>query len=54
MKHWPEYAQNGKESVLVEDILRHEGGMVKFSRAIKVDELLTENIKKNSIGALIE
>jgi len=39
MKHWPEYAQNGKESIKIEDVFRHEGGMPKFSRALTLDEV---------------
>jgi CubicO group peptidase (beta-lactamase class C family) len=26
-KHWPEFANNGKEQMKVEDILRHEAGI---------------------------
>jgi CubicO group peptidase (beta-lactamase class C family) len=54
MTHWPEYAQNGKEAIKIEDVFRHESGMPKFSRALTLDEVQTEAIKKNSIGAVIE
>jgi CubicO group peptidase (beta-lactamase class C family) len=27
--YWPEFGQNGKENMLVEDIMRHEAGMPK-------------------------
>ena len=44
-KHWKEFVQNGKEQITVEDVLRHESGLQKFSKSIKLEELLTDNIK---------
>ena len=29
-KHWPEFAQNGKENVRICDVLRHESGLAHF------------------------
>ena len=26
-KYWPEFAQNGKEHITVQDVLRHESGL---------------------------
>ena len=31
-KHWPEFARNGKENVLIESILRHESGLSKIQQ----------------------
>ena len=31
-QYWPEFAQNGKENILVEDILRHDSGLHIFSK----------------------
>ena len=31
IKHWPEFGKNGKESVTIADVLRHEGGVPFFS-----------------------
>jgi len=53
-KYWPEFGKNGKENLLVEDIMRHEGGMSKFKNKVKVEHTWPENIKKNKIGKMIE
>ena len=53
-KYWPEFAQNGKENITVADVLRHEGGLDKFDETMPNDYVLTENIKQNKIGAVIE
>ena len=52
--YWPEFAQNGKESILVKDVLRHDAKMPAFSQRINLQWTLTENIKKNMIGKIIE
>jgi len=53
-KHWPEFAQNGKENLKICDILRHEGGMPWFHQSLKVADLVPENLKKNHVGKVIE
>jgi CubicO group peptidase (beta-lactamase class C family) len=53
-EYWPEFAGNGKEATTVADLLRHEGGMAALDVSIDPADLLTENIKKNSVGQIIE
>jgi len=36
--YWPEFAKNGKEDILVEDVLRHDSGLFGFCREIRYDE----------------
>jgi len=52
--YWPEFAQNGKQDVTVADLMRHEAGLAGWDTALDVTDALTENIKKNSIGKIIE
>ena len=52
--YWPEFAQNGKENITVADVMRHEAGMEKFEETMPYEWCLTENIKKNKIGEVIE
>lgn len=52
--YWPEFGANGKGSLVVADLMRHEAGLAGFNVAIDPTDLLTENIKKNKIGKLIE
>ena len=54
VKYWPAFAGGGKESVLVADLMRHEAGLVNFSRSINTTDLLTPNIKQNRVGEIIE
>jgi len=46
--YWPEFAKNGKEDILVEDVLRHESGLFGFHRNLRNDEPL------ESLGKAIE
>ncbi len=53
-KYWPEFAKNGKEDITVEQLLRHEAGLGQWIGKFKFEDLLTENIKKNAIGKVVE
>ena len=52
--YWPEFEQNGKENMKIEDIMRHDAGLAKFPTKFSISDVQTENIKKNSIGSVIE
>ena len=39
-KHWPEFAQNGKENVTISDVFRHQSGLGMVSNNIFI-------VKKN-------
>ena len=52
--YWPEFAKNGKENIKVSDIMRHEAGLNVYEASIKKEWLLTENVKKNAMGRIIE
>ena len=53
-KYWPEFAAHEKENITVADLMRHEAGLVEFKHTFQHDELFTENIKRNSVGSVIE
>ena len=53
-KYWPEFAQNGKSNITLEQVLRHEAGLQKLSKSIKLKQVLTKHIKNNEIGEIIE
>ena len=53
-KHWPEFAKNGKGSITVAQLMRHEAGLARFSKPIPLEFLTAENIKKNKVGEIIE
>jgi len=52
--YWPEFAQNGKQDITVADLMRHEAGLAGWDTSLDVDDVLTENIKTNKIGKIIE
>ena len=54
VQHWPEFGQAGKQDLTVADLMRHEAGLAALSVSIKPEDLLTENIKQNRIGEIIE
>ena len=52
--YWPEFGQNDKNDVTVADLMRHEAGLASLENPPKIEDTWTENIKKNSIGSIIE
>ena len=52
--YWPEFGQNGKDKILVRDVLCHDAGLARLHKKIESSDLLPENIKQNSIGKIIE
>ncbi len=52
--HWPEFANNGKENTTIAELMRHEAGLVDFKHTFEPQNLLTQEIKNNSIGSVIE
>ena len=53
-QHWPEFGQAGKDQLTIADLMRHEAGLASLSVSINPEDLLTENIKQNKIGAILE
>ena len=54
--YWPEFGNSacGKENLTVADVMRHEANLEKLDISIPIESTLTENIKKNMIGKVIE
>lgn len=40
-KHWPEFANGGKDKITIADVLRHEGGVPAFTKEGKVEVVIT-------------
>ncbi|MBT8140011.1 MAG: beta-lactamase family protein [Gammaproteobacteria bacterium] len=53
-QYWPEFGANGKDGLTVAQLMRHEAGLANFDTSIDLEDLFTENIKKNAIGKIIE
>ena len=54
IEYWPEFGEHGKNNLTVADLLRHEGGMAAFDTSLDPEDLLTQNIKENRIGQVVE
>lgn len=52
--YWPEFAANGKGDLKVADLMRHEAGLAVFNTSLNPEDLLTQNIKQNKVGQVIE
>jgi CubicO group peptidase (beta-lactamase class C family) len=52
--YWPEFGKNGKHELTVAELMRHEAGLAALNTSLEAGDLLTENIKLNKIGNLIE
>jgi CubicO group peptidase (beta-lactamase class C family) len=52
--YWPEFGSNGKGELTIADLMRHEAGLANFDTSMALDDLLTQNIKQNSVGRIIE
>lgn len=53
-QYWPEFGANGKEGVTIADLMRHEAGLANFDTSLDMEDLFTENIKRNAVGRVIE
>ena len=53
-QYWPEFGANGKQGLTIADLMRHEAGLANFDTSIDLEDLFTENIKKNVVGRIIE
>jgi CubicO group peptidase (beta-lactamase class C family) len=52
--YWPEFAKQGKQNLTVAELMRHEAGLAAFNVSLEPADLLTENIKQNKVGRIIE
>ena len=52
--YWPAFGANGKGELTVAELMRHEAGLANFNTSMAPDALLTENIKQNTVGRIIE
>jgi len=52
--YWPEFGGNGKGDLTIADLMRHEAGLAVFNTPLEAEDLLTENIKQNRVGEIIE
>lgn len=53
VKYWPEFGQMGKQNLTLKDVLRHEAGLTKLCKAVKLEDTSRESIKANKIGEII-
>lgn len=53
-EYWPEFGGNGKGDLTVADLMRHEAGLAALDVSLDADDLLTENIKRNRVGRVLE
>ena len=56
--HWPDFTKHTtskyKKNLRICDVLRHQAGMVYLDQTVMFEDMLVENVKQNSIGAVIE
>jgi CubicO group peptidase (beta-lactamase class C family) len=52
--YWPEFGANGKGELTIAELMRHEAGLAVFNTSFEPADLLTENIKLNKVGRVIE
>lgn len=52
-KHWPEFGQNGKSAVTIEDLLKHESGLAYFDNPIS-NETIYALDPKRALKTIIE
>jgi CubicO group peptidase (beta-lactamase class C family) len=52
--YWTDFGANGKDGLTVAELMRHEAGLAAFSVSLESQDLLTENIKQNRVGRVIE
>lgn len=50
---WPEFGQKGKDKLTVAEVMRHEAGLVRFSRSIDANDLTPERLKAGALGGFL-
>jgi len=53
-QYWPEFAQHGKDSITVADLMRHEAGLSAFTETLSPQSLHPANLRDNSVSTIIE
>lgn len=53
-EYWPEFGAQGKEDLTLAELMRHEAGLAAFNVSLDPEALLTDNIKLNKVGSIIE
>lgn len=51
---WPEFGENGKSDLRLENILRHEAGLASLDTTIPLEDLTLERVKENAVGKVLE
>jgi len=51
--YWPEFAQNNKSHLRVEDILRHDGGMPHLDTSLKLDDLMASSLCNGVVASVL-
>ena len=52
-KHWPEFAQNGKENLTIADILRHDGGMHELKETVTYEDMFDQKNRKGRLSTIL-
>jgi len=52
--HWPEFGKEGKALTRVEDIMRHECGLVNINESFAPEDYSIEGFKSNKLGKALE
>lgn len=50
-RHWPEFAQAGKEAITVEQVLSHQAGMNAFRAEMEADDVLDWELSTSRLAA---
>ena len=52
--YWPEFVGEGKDTLTVADVMRHEAGLAQLDVSLSVPQLETLALKQNSVGRVLE
>lgn len=52
--YWPEFVGEGKDTLTVADVMRHEGGLAQLDVSLSAAQLETSALKQNSVGSVLE
>lgn len=52
--YWPEFVGEGKDTLTVADVMRHEAGLAQLEVSLSAPQLETLALKQNSVGRVLE
>jgi len=52
-KYWPQFGQNGKTEIRIEDVLRHEAGIPRLDTSLRLEDLHPSSLPSGHVASIL-